>query len=246
MTLRVAALGDSLSCGEGVGLQVPLARTWPSLLCRTMPGAQLLSLAVAGSKVRDVRATQLPAAVRARPQLATVLIGLNDVSRSGFGADGFTDDLHAVVGGLRDAGATVLLGRLHDPCRHLVLPTRLRLRVQERVAAVNQAVDRAATVSPDGAVHVLDLDRVPALRLRRAWAVDRLHPTAAAHGLLAQAAADLLRRNGFNAGHPAAEPLPSRPSRAPEEAWWLARHALPWLATHARSVLVPAIGSALR
>lgn len=242
MTLRVAALGDSLSCGEGVGLQVPLARTWPALLCGTVPGAQLLSLAVAGSRVRDVRATQLPAAVRARPQLATVLVGLNDVSRGGFCADGFRADLQAVVGELRDAGVTVLLGRLHDPCRHLVLPARLRQRVRERIAAVNRAVDAAA----DGPVHVLDLDRVPALRLRRAWAVDRLHPTAAAHGLLAQAAADLLRRNGFRMGRPPAEPLPRRPPGAPQEAWWLARHALPWLATHVPSVLLPAVASAVR
>ena len=242
MTLRVAALGDSTSCGEGVGLSVPRSRTWPALLARALPDAELLPLAVAGARVRDVRRDQLGTAVRAEPHLATLLIGLNDVSRSGFDLDAVEADLTAVVEGLRRTGATVLLGRLHDPCRHLPLPRGVRAQVAERLAAVNGAVDRSA--GPD--VLVLDLDRIPGLHLRQAWAVDRVHPVAAAHGLIASAAADVLRRSGIEVDEPHGSPLPQRAPDPVTTLWWAARHGAPWVAAHARDVFVPALSAATR
>ncbi|HWH28079.1 MAG TPA: SGNH/GDSL hydrolase family protein [Mycobacteriales bacterium] len=245
MTVRVVSLGDSTSCGEGVGLAVPLDRTWPALLAAAVPGAAFLPLAVAGSKVRDVLAHQLPVAVAAEPHLATLLIGLNDVARGGFRPESVDDDLRAVVRALRRTGSTVLLGRLHDPCRHLPLPRGLREQAAERVAAVNAAVDRAAAErGARGVVHVLDLDAVPELRRREAWAVDRLHPNAGAHAVLAAAAADLLRSAGLDIGVPAGQPLPARAPGRARVAWWATRHGLPWVATHARDVLVPALAAA--
>ncbi|MFP5218255.1 MAG: SGNH/GDSL hydrolase family protein [Actinomycetes bacterium] len=244
MTLRVVSLGDSTSCGEGVGLSVPLDATWPSLLAAALPGATLLPLAVAGSKVNDVRTVQLPAAVAAEPHLATLLVGLNDVARGGFRPEAFEHHLRHVVRALRRTGATVLLGRLHDPCRHLPLPRGLRLQAAERVAAVNTAVDRAAAEpGARGVVHVLDLDAVPELRRREAWAVDRLHPNAAAHAAVARAAAALLRGVGLEVGTPIACPLPARAPGRASLAWWTTRHGLPWLAAHVREVLVPALAA---
>lgn len=241
MTVLLAALGDSTSCGEGVGLSVDPARTWPARLAAALPGGELLPLAVAGARVRDVRAGQLARAVEARPHLATLLIGLNDVSRVGFGEQRFADDLDACVQGLLRCGATVLLGRLHDPTRHLPLPPALRREVQARVAAVNAVVDAVVdTARSDGGVLLLDLGGVPALQLRRAWAVDRVHPTPAAHGMLAAAAAQVLRSANLPVGVLHAEGLPDREPGAVEEAMWLARHGAPWLAAHAREVLLPA------
>lgn len=242
MRLRVVALGDSTSCGEGVGLGVPPDRTWPALLTAAVPGGHLRSLALAGSRVRDVRLTQLPAAVALGPQLATLLIGLNDVSRGGFEPPAFAADLHAVVRGLRRTGAVVLLGRLHDPTAHLPLPPALRRAVQRRVAVVNAAVDAAA--AREDAL-VLDLGHVPALRLRAAFDVDRLHPSPAAHVALAAAAADVLRGSGVEVGRVDAVPVgdPAGPLRS---GWWALRHGGPWLAGHGRSVVLPAAVAAVR
>lgn len=244
MTVRVVALGDSLSCGEGVGLRVPLEGTWPALLAEAVPGGRLLPLAVAGARTRDVRERQLPAAIAAQPHLATLLVGLNDVSRAGWDAGRVDADLRATTRALRRTGATVLLGRLHDPGRHLPLPERVRDRVRRRVAAVNAAVDRAAAEArrgDGGDVHVLDLAAVPALLVRRAWAVDRLHPGEAAHALVAAAAARVLSTAGLPVGVPAPQPLPARAPGAVRATWWASRHGGPWLAAHAREVLVPAL-----
>lgn len=239
MTTRVVALGDSTSCGEGVGLRVPAQRTWPALLAAAVDGGALVPLAVAGSRVRDVRRHQLPAARAARPAVATLLVGLNDVSRGGFDARAVRADLRAVVRSLLRTGAAVLVGRLHDPCRHLPLPAPLAAHVRARVAAVNAAVDDAARLG----AHVLDLATVPALAERRAFAVDRLHPGPAAHAALAAAAADVLRAAGVPVGVPAAVPLPPRAPGLVTTAWWGTRHGAPWLAAHARDVVLPAVAT---
>lgn len=200
------------------------------MLTAALPDATLLPLARPGARVRDVRAQQLPAAVAAGGHLATVLIGLNDVSRGGFCPTAFGRDLRYVVDALRDVGTTVLLGRLHDPCRQLPLPGRLRNAVQRRIAEVNAAVDdvaeRARARGDGGDVHVLDLAAVPALRLRSAWAVDRLHPALVTHAVLAASAADLLREAGLPMSAPAVPLRPERSPSAAHEAWWLARHGV--------------------
>jgi len=246
--MRVVALGDSTSCGEGVGLGVPRDRTWPALLAGALPGAHLLLLATPGAKVRDLRSRQLPPAVERAPHLATVLVGLNDAGRGGFSADGFASDLLVVVEALRSSGADVLLGRLHDPTGLLpLLPGRLRQLVRTRIKIVNAAVDRAvqagrdaATGAPDApAVHLLDLGQIPALQLRRSWDVDRLHPSAAGHRAIAEAAAAVLRRAGRDVGPVRAEPAPDAARGPAAETWWALRHGLPWLIGRLQEATVP-------
>lgn len=106
---RVVALGDSLSCGEGVGIHVQPGQTWVALLADALPGGSLHQLSVAGARVRDVLNHQLPGAMGQRPDLATVLVGLNDIIRTGFHPDRFRADLAEIVMGLRAADACVLL-----------------------------------------------------------------------------------------------------------------------------------------
>ncbi|SNS99034.1 Lysophospholipase L1 [Geodermatophilus pulveris] len=238
MTVRVVSLGDSTSCGEGVGVRVPADRTWPSLLARGVPDAELTCLAVAGARLRELRAGQLAPAVAAAPHLATLLVGLNDIARGGFCGRSFARDLAVVVQALRGVGATVLLGRLHDPCRLLPLPAPVRGAVLRRVAEVNGAVDRLAVLP---GVHVLDLAAVPGVQERRSWDVDRLHPAAELHGRIARTAAEVLQRAGLGLELPPVPPLPAGGPSVVREALWAARHGAPWLVGHLRGVTATAL-----
>jgi hypothetical protein len=195
--------------------------------------------------VRDVRARQLELAVETQPHLATLLIGLNDVSRGGFceRSSRPTSRLWCARCGARErpccwGGCTTRAGTCR--CRRRCAP-----RCGVGVTVVNDAVDEAAAdAARDGAggdVHVLDLARMPALRLRQAWAVDRVHPHAEAHGLIAVEAARVLTEAGLPVGRVPAQGLPERAPGMPREAWWAARHGLPWLAAHARDVVLPAV-----
>jgi len=227
--IRVVALGDSISCGEGVGVRVPPAGTWPALLTACLPAAELVSLARPGAKARDLVLQQLAPALEARPQLATVLVGLNDVLRSS--SCDVEADLDRVVAALRSVGAVVLAVRLHDPVAQLRLPAPLRRAVHRRVAAVNEAVDRVA--GRHGAP-LLDLAAISGLRRREAWAVDRLHPGPAGHRAIATAAGATL---GLELGAPG---LPEAAPGLLDEMAWVVRHGLPYAAVHGRR-MVPGV-----
>lgn len=238
---RLVALGDSISCGEGVGLRLPMEATWLGRLVAAVPGGELMALARAGAQLSDVRRDQLPAAVGARADVVTVLIGLNDVSRSGFDPVRFRNELGSVVEALLATPAIVLLGRLHDPTLALPLPRALRSAVRERVAAVNAAVD--AWEHPR--LRRLDLSALQPLRDRRMWDVDRLHPNPAGHAVIAAAAAHVLRHAGIAVGPVHLPPPPAAPGALRETAWAL-RHGLPWLASHVPQVVVPAVAATAR
>ncbi|MGY1744231.1 GDSL-type esterase/lipase family protein [Blastococcus sp. SYSU D00695] len=238
----VAALGDSLSCGEGVGLRIQPARTWVGLLAAALPGARLVRLAVAGARVGDVRTRQLPQ-LPGDVDLATVLAGLNDVGRAGFDPDAVAGDLRAVVAAAHRRGAQVLLGRLHDPAAVRPVPRRVATAVRARVAAVNATVDELAR---QPGVHVLDLGAVPVLARPGGWAADRIHPAEAGHRGMAAAAAGVLAATGrFAPAALPAGPEPRGPGRA-ERAWWTLRHGLPYALTHARDLGQPVASALLR
>jgi lysophospholipase L1-like esterase len=231
------ALGDSISCGEGVGIRLHTSQTWVARTAAAL-GCELELLARPGARVRDVRAEQVPAALALRPTLVTLLIGLNDVIRSGFDAATISADLDAAVGALRGPGRTVLLVRLYDPTLLLPLPRRLRGHFVERVRVINTAVD--GLCGPG--VVVTDLTRVGALRRRGAWAVDRLHPGPLGHHAIAVAATAALRDAGFAV--PALPPLPEVPNGPTRraEGRWLVQHGVPWMARHLREVGAPLAG----
>lgn len=241
MKPRIVALGDSTSCGEGVGISIPSGATWPARLAAATPGAELVPLAVAGSRLRDVREGQLTDAVRSRADVVTLLIGLNDVARGGFDAGAFRSSLHDVVGSLRSTGTILLLGRLHDVTAVLPLPPALRSAVRARTAEVNAAVDACL----DDRVLPIDLAALPGLRMRRMWEVDRVHPNVAGHALIADAAARVLRSAGLPVGPIRQPAMPSAPGPL-REARWLVRHGLPWLGAHVPQVVLPALTAAAR
>ena len=237
--MRVVSLGDSFSCGEGVGLRVELPLTWVGLLVAGLArrSPDWTPLAVAGARVRDVRRQQLPVAVALRPQLATVLVGLNDVVRAGFEPAAVREDLAQVVGQLGGTGCTVLLVRLHDPSALLPLGP-LRRGLSARVEVLHGAVDALAD---QPGVHVVDLGAVARLADRDCWAVDRVHPSNVGHAVVAGAAAAVLERAGMGVRLPApAVPLASPSALA--QGRWLVAHGLPWAAANARSVALPLLG----
>ena len=240
MTL-VAALGDSFTCGVGVGVRVHPAQTWAALLSRALPDGRLLRLAVPGARLIDVRTGQLPA-LPARVDVATLVVGLNDVARSGFDPATVGTDLLEVVATVLHRADEVLVGRLHDAAALLPLPAGAARAARDRIGLVNAAVDEMAGWP---GVRVLDLGRVPALTQPGGWSVDRVHPSPAGHRGMAAAAVEVLRAAGRPALTPIAEvAVPRGPSRR-ARGWWVARHGVPYAIGHLHDIGAP-VASALR
>jgi acyl-CoA thioesterase I len=74
--VRFVALGDSYTIGTSVGAD----ERWPNQLAARLPGVELVgNLGVNGYTSADLLTEELPRLDRLRPELVSVLIGVNDV-----------------------------------------------------------------------------------------------------------------------------------------------------------------------
>jgi lysophospholipase L1-like esterase len=192
-------------------------RGWAALLAGSLPGVTLQNLAVSGALSRDVERNQLPRALELRPDLAAVIVGVNDTLRYDFDPHGVADALAHTIGALRATGALVLTMRLPDAGRMFGLPGVLARPLARRMAAVNEVIEELAqrfgTVHFDAAAHPSTYDR-------RMWSVDRLHPSERGHRFVAGEFFDRLARRGYPVGErPGAEPTSPAPTRRAQLAW---------------------------
>lgn len=210
------SLGDSIASGEGVGLRIPPAQTWPRLVAAAA-NARFVGLARGGTPVAGALREQVPLALRLRPDVALLCVGLNDLFRSGGDPAAVEANLRALVNSVYAGGATVVAAKLHDPTRMIVFPERGARVVGRHVAAVNATLDGLAA---QGRVMLVDLG---CLHSPGSWSVDRLHPSAHGHRLLASAAARRLGLPGpIVPGAACAEPTAT-------QFWhWLMTHGSRW------------------
>ncbi len=225
---RYVAVGDSLS--EGLGDPLPGGRTrgWANLLGEHLRGLEpeltFTNLAVRGHLTHHALRHQLQAAVELDPDLVSVFIGGNDVLlRRSFAPDRFAAELAELVTPFTAGHATLVLSTLPDlaACSPLFPPLRgaLRARVVAANAVVRDLADQHGTV-------LLDAWADPRTRRHGMWSVDRIHPSAAGHRLIAQGVADLLGvpMPDADAELPATSPV-DLAARYAREAAWLVRHA---------------------
>ena len=212
------ALGDSITVGMGDPAPGGGWRGWAALLASTLPQPEVHNLAQLGALAADVERVQLPAAAVLRPDVASVVVGINDTLRGDFDPERTGAAVGRTVAALRAAGAQVLTMRLPDPGQMFGLPGALARPLARRMRAVNAAVDEVARRY--GTVH-LDAARDPATYERRYWSVDRLHPNERGHRLIACRFHALLAASGYPVG-PGPDPEPSSPppTRLAQAAGW--------------------------
>jgi lysophospholipase L1-like esterase len=190
---RFVAVGDSLT--EGVGDPRPGGglRGWADLLAGALqavdPDLIYVNLARRGLRTEDVRRTQLPAAVAARPDLASAVSGMNDLLEPDFEPSHFDRELDALVRPLSETGALILTGTFPDITMFSPLPKRFTAAVRSRLLAANEVI---RGVSRRHGTLCLDADELPEPVERAMMSVDRLHPGPRGHLLIAQLFARML------------------------------------------------------
>jgi lysophospholipase L1-like esterase len=241
------ALGDSITLGIGDPVRIgPEAgrragargwRGWAALLADSLVDPDLHIVAGNGACMADLERDQLPAALQLRPDVASVVIGVNDTLRPNFDPDRIGAATAHTIGSLRASGAEVLTMRLPDPGRMLRLPGVLARPLARRARQLNDVVDAAAirfgTLHFDAAMDAETWDP-------RMWAVDRLHPSERGHRLIARRFHALLAEAGLPVGAPpGAEPENPPPSKA-EQMAWMATKGTAWVARRSTD-LVPSL-----
>ncbi|RSN85014.1 lipolytic enzyme [Streptomyces sp. WAC 05379] len=233
--LRYVALGDSLT--EGVGDPAGNGwRGWAALLAGGLsePSAEFTNLAVSGAQTRDVLETQLPAALELRPDVASVLVGVNDTLRSTFDIEKIAQRLDKVYESFTRQGTAVLTACLPDPGTMLGLPGVLGNPLARRQRAVNTVVH---TLSERyGAVHLHAVDD-PWIMDRAMWSSDRLHPGERGHRQIALRFHAMLRHRGIGTeAAPAAEPEFPPPTKS-ASLLWLATAGTAWVIRRCNDLL---------
>ncbi|CAL9395278.1 hypothetical protein SUDANB176_01345 [Streptomyces sp. enrichment culture] len=232
---RFVALGDSLT--EGVGDRVGGAwRGWAALLAESLgpEPARFTNLAMSGAQTRDVLEGQLPAALALRPDLVSVVVGVNDTLRRTFDIRAVAARLDRVYAACTGQGAVLLTACLPDPGAMLGLPGALARPLARRQRAVNSVVH--ALSDRYGAVH-LHACEGDWTTDRAMWSADRLHPGEPGHRQLALRFHALLAARGIATG-PAPSPEPESPAPTPAASlWWLATAGTGWVARRCTDLL---------
>lgn len=243
----LVVLGDSTPVGIGDPIPGGRWRGFGPLLLESLgapDSVRYANFAFPGARVADVRSRQLAMAARQHPDVAVVVVGMNDTLRSDFDPDQLAADYDTVVTTLRAAGSTVFTVRFHDHSRVFWLPGPLRRALRQRIEQLNDLIDALVRRHRIGC---LDLDAVPGGYERSAWAVDRLHPSELGHRLLASGFGELIGQAGFVVPHPVSLTLGGgRQINLGHHLLWLAFKGLPWLCRRTRDLVPYAAVIALR
>jgi lysophospholipase L1-like esterase len=242
--LVLAVLGDSVGLGIGDPAVGGGWRGFGPILAEALGGARLTNLSVSGSRVGGVLEQQLPAALAAKPDVAILVVGMNDTMRSDFDPVRLRADLDHVVGALVAVGAIVITAKYHEHHRVFRLPGPIRRALASRIAALNEVLDG---VGLRHGIGVVDIGALPGIYDTAAWAVDRLHPSELGHRLFARAVADQLAAKGTTVHREvslqcAGGRTPGRVAR-----WaWLVFKGLPWLCRRGRDLIPYALACVLK
>jgi lysophospholipase L1-like esterase len=221
-----AALGDSFTEGMSDLLPDGSYRGWADLLAERLaagtPGFRYANLAVRGKLIRQIAEEQVDAVVAMRPDLVTLVGGLNDVLRPGCDVESVCAALSSCAARLAPACGQLVLMR--SPIRRGPVATRMMPRIDRLFAEV------AAAARRHGAI-LVDLYGAEVLGDRRMWADDRLHLTGDGHARVAEAVWQAL---GGPARAAWLEPLaPAVPAhwaaRRSADLRFARRHLLPWI-----------------
>ncbi|MBA2812677.1 SGNH/GDSL hydrolase family protein [Streptomyces sp. KM273126] len=232
--LRFVALGDSLT--EGVGDPAGDGwRGWAALLADGLdPAVDFTNLAVSGAQTRDVLERQTPAALALRPDVVSIVIGVNDTLRCTFDIHAVAARLDKAYAAFRAQGTGLLTACLPDPGSMLGLPGSLARPLARRQRAVNTVVH--ALSERYEAVHLHACEGAW-LMDRAMWSADRLHPSERGHRQLAVRFHALLAEAGIATGtEPSAEPEFPVPTRS-ASLLWLATKGSAWVARRCTDLL---------
>ena len=200
------------------------------------------NLAVSGATAADVHRDQLSDAIAHRPDIASLIVGVNDTMRSTWDPVRVRADLMTSAEGLHDAGALLVTARFHDHGAVFGLPGVLRRPLAARIEAVNRVYDEVHATY--GGVR-LDLATRPEVLTRRFWSVDRLHPSELGHRALASFYADLLRAEGLACGSPSLEPEGGYDPSWRRDLAWMVAEGGPWVGRRARDLAPWAVRMAM-
>lgn len=223
---RYVAIGDSQTEGLNDGDETVGYRGWADRLAERLtelnPDLRYANLAVRGQLAGQIHAQQLEPALALRPDLVTVIAGMNDLLRPKFDADEVVGHIETMFAALTASGATVGTVTYPDVAKIMPIARPLMPRVLDLNARIRAAAARHGVAVLDAFPHPVTADP-------RIWSADRLHANPLGHAMIAAGMAEALGLPGSDDSW--TKPLPAQAFRTNwvTEARWLAGFLGPWL-----------------
>ncbi|WP_353941110.1 SGNH/GDSL hydrolase family protein [Streptomyces sp. HUAS MG91] len=222
----LVAVGDSFTEGMSDLLPDGSYRGWADLLAGRMaahtPGFRYANLAVRGKLIGQIVDEQVDVAAAMKPDVITLVGGLNDTLRPKVDMVRVRDLLTEAVEKLAPSCEQLVLMR--SPGRNGPVMERFRPRMEELFTCIDDLAARHGAV-------VVDLYGAGVLGDQRLWDVDRLHLTAEGHRRVAEAVWQAL---GYEPGDDWRAPLPPAvratwATRRVSDARFAKQHLVPWI-----------------
>jgi lysophospholipase L1-like esterase len=238
MYRRYVAIGDSSTEGledrDGSGGYIGFAdRLAQHIADGQDEPLEYANLGIRGYKMREIRCTQLDAALAMKPDLLSIFGGVNDVLSARCDFDALRAEFVIVFGELQRAGSTVITFTMPDPAAINPLAGNLR----DRVCKLN-AIIRSEAARRD--VLLVDFEDYPVAVDPRLWFDDRLHGNTLGHIRVAAALAWRLGVAGADETwtEPVGEELTPQKSleRLSSDLEWARHYLAPWLGKGIRRV----------
>jgi EmrB/QacA subfamily drug resistance transporter len=199
---RFVVVGDSMAAGTGDPSPGYEHLGWADRIARALgPEAAYLNLGRRNLLAREVRATQLEAALAFKPDLAAVLCGGNDLMRPDHDPAAVEEHLDAIVRALRAAGSEVIMFAPFDMSTSDVLPQEHKARWRSLIEGMTQQARRVAR--RNGAL-LVEFGDHPAGADASIYSSDRIHLNARGHAICAAGTARALARRAAVLGQWAA------------------------------------------
>jgi lysophospholipase L1-like esterase len=229
---RYVAIGDSQTEGlwdgdDSAGL-IGFADRLAEIIDSHCPGLHYANLAVRGRRIRDVLDDQLPTALGMKPDLVTVCVGMNDVTRPGRNFDTALRLLDDIYDTLAGTGATVATTTFPDVTRILPVGRLIAGRVHRINDTIRGAAERHGFA-------LVDLYAAPSMTELDTWSDDRVHGSTLGHIRFTEAAVEALGLPGGNHGwaHPSGPPQRATlREQAYAQLQWTRHMLLPWAWRH--------------
>jgi lysophospholipase L1-like esterase len=226
---RYVAIGDSSTEGMGDPDGTGGFRGWADRLAEHLSvahgdGFEYANLAIRGKTTAQILAEQVPAALALRPDLVTIIAGMNDILTPSFEPAETAERVERMFTTFVEAGVDVLTFTLPDPTPNLWFTRVIQPRLVAFNAALRAGAQRAGAIMVDVAAFSEGSDP-------RLWSDDRLHGNSAGHERVAHALAHGLGLPGFDdSWRVPLPPVPPDPIVAAVRAdlVWVQQHALPW------------------
>ncbi|MGW5867697.1 SGNH/GDSL hydrolase family protein [Streptomyces sp. NPDC055239] len=222
----LVAVGDSFTEGMSDLLPDGSYRGWADLLAARMaavsPGFRYANLAVRGKLIAQIVAEQVDVAAAMKPDVITLVGGLNDTLRPKCDMVRVRDLLEEAVERLAPACEQLVL--MHSPGRNGPVFQRFRPRMEELFVHIDELATRHGAT-------VVDLYGSAVLGDQRMWDVDRLHLTPEGHRRVAEAVWQSLGyapEDDWNSVLPATAP-PNWAARRVIDVRFARQHLVPWI-----------------